>query len=334
MEECFASGVRQVVIADIAALSTVHVSRVLHALQAARLITLNRGAAAVPQPAPLIAFAGFDLATCTSRSRRAVETGAQRRGYDATRFPGPDRTGISATRREPDPTCSESARDSLSARRRAPARHPRRQELSHDLASIMVAVDLGAEARDRVRLAGHLADDFRARLIGVAAEEASYAVPPIGPVPASAYALAANSELILNDLKRAHAVFEEAVGTRSRVEWHSNLDFPLPFLIGQAAAADLVVVGRKPASGPLLCSVDPGDLVMHLGRPVLVVPPGLDHLDVRRVAVGWKNTREARRAVRDALPFLTRAFSRRRGLDRRRRERGRHGRRRRVPAGP
>ncbi|CAO4145327.1 cAMP-binding domain of CRP or a regulatory subunit of cAMP-dependent protein kinases [Methylorubrum extorquens] len=60
MEECFASGVRQVVIADIAALSTVHVSRVLHALQAARLITLNRGAAAVPQPAPLIAFAGFD----------------------------------------------------------------------------------------------------------------------------------------------------------------------------------------------------------------------------------------------------------------------------------
>ncbi|CAX25935.1 MAG: universal stress protein [Methylorubrum extorquens] len=174
-------------------------------------------------------------------------------------------------------------------------------------ASIMVAVDLGAEARDRVRLAGHLADDFRARLIGVAAEEASYAVPPIGPVPASAYALAANSELILNDLKRAHAVFEEAAGTRSRVEWRSNLDFPLPFLIGQAAAADLVVVGRKPASGPLLCSVDPGDLVMHLGRPVLVVPPGLDHLDVRRVAVGWKNTREARRAVRDALPFLTRA---------------------------
>ncbi|WP_286134610.1 Crp/Fnr family transcriptional regulator [Methylobacterium sp. Leaf123] len=60
IEECFASGVRQGVVADIAALSTVHVSRVLHALQAARLITLNRGAAAVPQPAPLIAFAGFD----------------------------------------------------------------------------------------------------------------------------------------------------------------------------------------------------------------------------------------------------------------------------------
>jgi nucleotide-binding universal stress UspA family protein len=174
-------------------------------------------------------------------------------------------------------------------------------------ASIMVAVDLSAGARERVHLAGHLADDFRARLIGVAAEEASYAVPPVGPIPASAYALAANNELILNDLKRAHAVFEAAAGGRSRVEWRSNLDFPLPFLIGQAAAADLVVVGRKSPSGPLLFSVDPGDLVMHLGRPLLVVPPGIDHLDVRRVAVGWKNTREARRAVRDALPFLSRA---------------------------
>ena len=174
-------------------------------------------------------------------------------------------------------------------------------------ASIMVAVDLGAEARERVHLAGHLADDFRARLIGVAAEEASYAVPPVGPIPASAFALAANDERILNDLKRAHAAFAAAAGGRSRVEWRSNLDFPLPFLIGQAAAADLVVVGRKGQSGPVLFSVDPGDLVMHLGRPILVVPPGVDHLDARRVVIGWKNTREARRAVRDALPFLSRA---------------------------
>lgn len=174
-------------------------------------------------------------------------------------------------------------------------------------ASIMVSVDLGTQARHRVHLAAHLADDFRARLIGVAAEEAAYAVPPVGPIPASAYALAANNEIILADLKRAHTVFEEAAGGRSRVEWRSNLDFPLPFLIGQAAAADLIVAGRKPETGPLLCSVDPGDLVMHLGRPVLVVPPDTDHLDVRRVAVGWKNTREARRAIRDALPFLSRA---------------------------
>ncbi|MFJ7833354.1 universal stress protein, partial [Methylobacterium sp. NPDC097213] len=53
-------------------------------------------------------------------------------------------------------------------------------------ASIMVAVDLGPQARDRVRLSGHLADAFQARLNGVAAETPAYAVPPVGPTPGSA----------------------------------------------------------------------------------------------------------------------------------------------------
>lgn len=174
-------------------------------------------------------------------------------------------------------------------------------------ASILVAMDLTLEARDRVRLAGHLADDFRARLIGVAAETPAYAVRPVGPTPASAYALTASNETVLNDLRQAHAAFEEAAGNRSRIEWRSNIEVPLPFLVAQAAAADLVVVGRESEPGPMLFSVNPGDLVMRLGRPVLVVPPKLDHLDAKRVAVGWKHTREARRAVWDALPFLRRA---------------------------
>lgn len=172
-------------------------------------------------------------------------------------------------------------------------------------ASIMVAVDLTDSARSRVRLAGHLADVFQARLIGSAAEQPVYLVPPTGPTPASAFAQPETGEIVLNDLRLAHEAFREAVGTRSRVEWRSNLEAPLPFLIGQAAAADLVVVGR--GSEPTPFAVDPGDAVMQLGLPVLVVPSGIDHLDAKRVVVGWKNTREARRAVRDALPILKRA---------------------------
>ncbi|SDA28974.1 Universal stress protein family protein [Methylobacterium sp. UNC378MF] len=174
-------------------------------------------------------------------------------------------------------------------------------------ASIMVTVDLTDEARSRVRLAKHLADDCHARLIGVAAEQAAYAVPPVGPTPGSAYALAAGDETILNDLRRAHEAFAEAAGGSERVAWRSNLGVPLPFLLAQAAAADLVVVGRRMEPVPALFAVDPADAVMHLGRPVLLAPPGVDHLDAKRVVVGWKNTREARRAILDALPFLKRA---------------------------
>ncbi len=44
-------------------------------------------------------------------------------------------------------------------------------------------------------------------------------------------------------------------------------------------------------------------------RPVLIVPPGLSHLDATCIVVAWKDSREARRAVADALPLLKRATS-------------------------
>ncbi|WP_457107400.1 universal stress protein [Methylobacterium sp. P5_C11] len=170
-------------------------------------------------------------------------------------------------------------------------------------ASIMVAVDLTEGAGNRMRLAGHLADDFHARLIGVAAEQPGYAAPP----PAPAASAAAADAALLNDLRLAQAAFVEAAGGRGRVEWRSAIERPLPFLVAQAAAADLVVTGRSSAPEPARLAVDPADALMHLGRPVLVVPPDVDHLDAKRVVVAWKDTREARRAVLDALPFLKRA---------------------------
>jgi hypothetical protein len=44
-----------------------------------------------------------------------------------------------------------------------------------------------------------------------------------------------------------------------------------------------------------------------MGRPTLVVPDGLSVLRADHVVIGWKDTREARRAVHDALPFLCKA---------------------------
>ena len=48
----------------------------------------------------------------------------------------------------------------------------------------------------------------------------------------------------------------------------------------------------------------PGDIVMQAGRPVLVVPRTAETLNMDRMAVAWKSTREARRAIADGLPLL------------------------------
>jgi nucleotide-binding universal stress UspA family protein len=54
-------------------------------------------------------------------------------------------------------------------------------------------------------------------------------------------------------------------------------------------------------------ALDSGEAILKMGRPILVVPEGVNSLRAEHIVIGWKDTREARRAVRDALPFLQEA---------------------------
>jgi nucleotide-binding universal stress UspA family protein len=49
--------------------------------------------------------------------------------------------------------------------------------------------------------------------------------------------------------------------------------------------------------------------VLKAGRPVLLVPNEVTSFSGKRIAIAWKDTREARRAVVDSLPFLQMAES-------------------------
>ncbi len=117
---------------------------------------------------------------------------------------------------------------------------------------------------------------------------------------------ASEEERAREHLAGAKALFEREAGGIAARSWHAGLGSPSAFLAEQARGADLVLVGRQgPADGdPGPLGVSAGIVLMEAGRPVLAVPPGLERLDARRVVVAWKDTREARRAVRDALPFL------------------------------
>lgn len=173
--------------------------------------------------------------------------------------------------------------------------------------SIMTHFDLSPWAETRGRLAASLADQHGARLIGVAAEL------PITVVSDITYAVedfADDERRRANgDLASAKKTFETVVGSRNDVEWRCSLSDPTHFLVEQSRAADLVVVGRRAAYDPCDPSLGvwPGVVAMESGRPVLVVPPEKDFLAAHKVVVAWKETREARRAVKDALPILLRA---------------------------
>ncbi len=77
-------------------------------------------------------------------------------------------------------------------------------------------------------------------------------------------------------------------------------------LVRQAQNADVVVVGRSAAEdGQLRLAAQ---LVLHAGRPLLVVPEAADGKAFgKRVVIGWNGSRESTRAVHDALPILRKA---------------------------
>ena len=78
-----------------------------------------------------------------------------------------------------------------------------------------------------------------------------------------------------------------------------------------ARHADLTLI-TGPIDGEARAAVESlfVDLLMDSGRPVLVVPPAhVVELPAQRVVIAWQPTREASRAVHDALPFLRAAES-------------------------
>lgn len=91
------------------------------------------------------------------------------------------------------------------------------------------------------------------------------------------------------------------------VEWRSSLESPTNRVIREAAGADLILMSQARDVGDIYRRPDIGEVILRAGRPILVVPEGVRRLDADRIIVGWKNTREARRALADAVPLFARA---------------------------
>ncbi len=176
--------------------------------------------------------------------------------------------------------------------------------------TLMVHLELNGGNEGLLKITGDLAEQFQAKVIGIAACQP---IPPMyeGTMVANQI-LAQDRAEIAKELATAEAQFRTALTGRAiALEWRTSITYAslADFIAEEARAADLIITGRD-IGGSLLDNthrVHIGDLVMGAGKPVLIVPRGISALPMDHVFVGWKETREARRAAADALPLLTKA---------------------------
>jgi len=172
--------------------------------------------------------------------------------------------------------------------------------------TLMVCVNVDHQSKAFARIAADIADKFSAKLIGFSA------LAIVLPVVAEGVTVVDHgSELEVATIKRKLAAagdsFREAAGADHDIEWRSALDIPTDALIREARCADLILIEKGARSTDFYRTVDPGSAIMGAGRPFLVVPGAVKSLAADHVMIGWKDTREARRAIRDAMPFLRQA---------------------------
>jgi len=176
-------------------------------------------------------------------------------------------------------------------------------------ASLMVYVDDEADNVARIGFARDLAAIHDAALIGVAVSEPE--PPLVDAYVAGGMAgeiLALRRDQADGELAAAKKRFLDAMkDTGISHEWRAETGYPASCVARHARAADLILVGRDAGRSPYRAP-DAGDLIMNVGRPVLIAPPRALAAPVDGVAlVAWKEGREAQRAVAAALPLLHQA---------------------------
>lgn len=172
-----------------------------------------------------------------------------------------------------------------------------------------IVAQLGGGAHDKavLKLAATLAGRFGAGLEAVFAN-----VPPF--IPASIdgiltpQIIEAQQAIGRQRAEAAKAALAAVTLPQGKPVWTMVEGMASDAVIARARFADLAVLPQpSPDESDAATDYDsPAEIVMSLGRPVLMVPYAGTYADTgKRILVAWSGTRESARALSDALPFLT-----------------------------
>jgi len=177
--------------------------------------------------------------------------------------------------------------------------------------TILVHIDAGKKCAARIEIAIRLAQQFHGFLIGLNA---------LSRIDLPGYVLEGVGGMSIEEFRKRYAeeqvshgksTFSKALAASgfARSEWRtSDLD-AVDAVTMHGRYVDLIVIGQPWAADISAVNNSFANQVMlEAGRPVLMIPHAGEFPTIgKRIIVGWNASREATRAVTDAIPFLQQA---------------------------
>jgi nucleotide-binding universal stress UspA family protein len=185
-----------------------------------------------------------------------------------------------------------------------------------NLKDLLVFLDEGSSSEGRLQLAANIAQDHQACLsaaflqnVRPTGSPADLGAPWLGLVagPAISGAIETTQSGMLADI--AEQRFRDCLRQlKIKGDWYPLDRADTSELITLARAADLIIIGQTDPGARVAPAWRPEEIVVGCGRPVLMVPYVGSYAQVgRRVLVAWDGSREAVRALNDALPLISAA---------------------------
>jgi nucleotide-binding universal stress UspA family protein len=189
--------------------------------------------------------------------------------------------------------------------------------------NVLVQLDNHRNYETRLGIALSLAQQQRGRVLALysfqmpEAPRISYAVaeayyPPSNDAARETYERQRDSAF--DDATQFEVAFRTAArhaGLRARWEtWPEKPKDLIAHMTERARYADIAILGQADPDHPLFDTLAalPEMIMLGSGRPVIVVPHAGQHDTIgKRILIAWNETREAARAVADAMPLLERA---------------------------
>lgn len=176
---------------------------------------------------------------------------------------------------------------------------------------LLIEIDGSESCSKRIDYAIQLCRHFNAHLTGV------YLISAFMPPPAVGAYMTREMEnqIHAGEMERAESALDgfrqaamavdlafDARTDKGPVHEHARI------LSQHGRYADLTIIGQPNPDDGDGTRLDPGDVVLAAGAPVVVVPHiGAPSTSAERVMIAWNASRESARAVRDAMPLLEKA---------------------------